>query len=555
MSALRELVFILKAQKLTLAVVLISAIVLSCLNMSVPYSLKMAVDTIKSGQNLQFLYWIAAGVMAIYVAKNAVYYFSKSRIVLLAERVAYDLRNRMMAHLHLLSVSYYKRQKPAKLSSRLIQDVESVKEFISSEMIKLTTNGLQILVAVVIIFMLNPLLAVIAVSLLPLNIFIYMGFRGAIARSARAAKEQVSDISGDLVEQFSGVETVKSAASEWKEREKFASSMRVGMSAQIQERRFYLLQKVSADVLVGMSLVLLFAVGGYLLIAGKLETGEFVALYTYMGMLYPLATEVVADAGKFSATTASVDRVYEILRTAPDIRESAGARPRLIEKGRIEFRNVGFSYGGQQVLRDVSFTIEPAEHVLISGPSGCGKSTLLNLIPRFYDCQSGSILIDGVDVKDFTLASLRGQIGVVFQECFLFNSTVLENIRYGRPDATDAEVVHAAEQAQVHAFVQELPEGYLTRIGEGGVPLSFGERQRIGIARAILKDPSVFILDEALASLDAESRASIAEDIQRITQDRTLFIVSQSPSLFADVDKKLVFENGTVKVISLAKPA
>jgi len=482
-----------------------------------------------------------------------VYYFSKSRTVQLSENVAFDLRSEMMAHLHRLSVGYYRRQRPAKLSSRLIQDVESIKEFIGSEMIKLATNGLQIVVAVIVIVSLSPFLAGVAVSLLPANILIYLGFRGAISRSALAAKEQVSNISGDLVEQFTGVETVKAAASESKEREKFASSMRIGMSAQLRERRFYLLQKISADLLVGLSLALLFSMGGYLLITGRMETGEFVALYSYMGLLYPLATALVADAGKFASTSASVDRVYEILRTAPDIRERPNARYRPITRGRIEFRDVSFSYGQQRLLERVSFVVEPGEHALIIGPSGCGKTALLNLIPRFYDCQSGSILIDDIDIRDFTLQSLRAQIGFVFQECFLFNASVLENIRYARPSATNAEVVWAAELAHANAFVRELPDGYGTRLGEGGVQLSYGERQRIAIARAILKNPRIFILDEALASLDQESRAFVARRILELGRDRTMLIVTHNPALFPRVHKELRFEGGKLMVYSLTQ--
>jgi len=551
LSALGELVYILKSQKFTLAVVLVSTIILSCLNMSVPIALKIAIDYIQK-KEFSFLYYIAGAVFVIYLARNTVYYFSKSRIVLLAERVAFDLRNQMIAHLHRLSVNYYKRQKPAKISSRLIQDVESIKQFIGNELTSLATNGLQVLVAVVIIMHTNPFLGLVAISLLPLNVLIYFVFRGSISRSAHAAKEQVSNISGDLVEQFTGVETVKSSVSESMEQEKFATSMRKGMSAQIREMRFYLFQKISADMVVGLSLVLLFSIGGYLLMAGALETAKFVMLYAYMGMLYPLATSLVADAGKFSSASASVDRVYEILRTAPEVRVLPHARPHKIELGKIEFRNVLFSYGDQKLLEDVSFTIEPGKHVLITGPSGCGKSSLLNLIPRFYDCQSGTIAVDGIDVRDFTLASLREQIGFVFQESFLFNSSVFENICYAHPEATYAEVVEAAELAHAHDFIQGLPQGYMTRIGEQGIQLSYGERQRISIARAILKKPSIFILDEAFTSLDPDSRDYVAQQLMRLGRERTILLVTHNPELFPAVHKELRFEDGRVNAYSLA---
>ncbi len=550
-SALRELVYILRAQRLTLVVVLASFVLLSCLNMSVPYALKMAVATISSDDGrLATLFWIAGGVLGIYVLKNAVYYFSKSRIVLLAERVAFDLRRQMMVHLHRLSVGYYRQQQPARISSRLVQDVESIKQFISSELTKLFVNSLQILVGVVIIIIINPWLALIALILLPLNVLIYYGFRGKITRSARDAKEHVSSISGDLVEQFTSVETVKSAVSEPQAQERMADSMRKGMSAQIQERRFYLFQKVSSDLIVGLSRVVLFSMGGYLVLSDKMSPADFVGFYAYMAILYPLTTAVIADAGKFSSTRASVDRVYEILSTPPEIREDPNARPHTIREGRIEFRNVCFSYGEKALLSDLDFTIEPGEHVLMTGPSGCGKSSLLNLIPRFYDCQSGRILIDGIDVRDFALASLRVQVGFVFQECFLFNTSVMDNIRYGRPEASYTELIQAAQQAHAHEFIGSMEDGYLTRIGGGGLHLSAGERQRIGIARALLKKPRVLILDEALVSLDQVVRDAVAQEILQIAQGRTMLIVTHNPALYVAADKELRFENGTVKAYS-----
>jgi ABC-type multidrug transport system fused ATPase/permease subunit len=242
-----------------------------------------------------------------------------------------------------------------------------------------------------------------------------------------------------------------------------------------------------------------------------------------------------------------VDRVYDIFRTSPEIRLRPSARARTIKQGHLEFENVSFRYVKAPVFKDVSFTVEPGEHVLITGPSGCGKSTLLNLIPRFYDGAGGRILIDGIEHTEFTLASLRLQIGFVFQDCFLFSSSVLENIRYVRPDATDAEVVAAAQRALAHEFISQLPEGYLTVLGEQGVQLSLGERLRIGIARAVLKNPRIFILDDALAPLDPESREKLAAQLIEYGRDKTMLIVTHHPSLFPDVHKEIRFENGEVK--------
>ncbi len=406
----------------------------------------------------------------------------------------------------------------------------------------------------------------LALVLMPLDILIYRLFRGAITEAARKAKGEVANVSGDLVEQFTGVETLKSAASEKKEQEKFAFSMQRGMTAKLRERRFYLLQKVSADMVAGLSLMVLFLAGGFMVFEGSLSTAEFVAFYAYIGLLYPEVIHLVSDMGKFSSATASFDRVYEILHTTPDVEERPGARPYRIREGLIELENVTFAYSAgandgnflpdgrserdsgsgsessdpaarQLLFSDLSIRIEPGEHVLISGPSGCGKSTLLNLLPRFYDPLSGRILLDGIDNRDFTLAALRAQIGFVFQQSFLFNISVLENIRYARPDATKSQVRAAAELADADSFISKLPQQYMTTIGEGGVQLSYGERQRIGLARALLKDPAIIILDEALGALDMDSRETVIDNLMQIAAQRTMLVVTHYPASFPEMDK------------------
>ncbi len=556
-SVLREFLYFLRPHKLTFGLVLFLSVLLSCLNMSVPYALKLAVDTITAREHFHRLLLIAGGVLAVYGIKNVCYYVTKSRIVALAEHVALDLRVELMTHLHRLSVTYYQQNKPGQISSRIIQDVESIKEFLSSEFIKLFLNALMIVVGITIIIVINPVLAGVALMLLPLDVVIYRIFRGAITESARAAKGEVANVSGDLVEQFSGVETLKSAASEKKEQEKFAFSMQRGMNAKLKERRFYLWQKVSADMVAGLSLMVLFIVGGYMVFEEHLTTAEFVAFYAYIGLLYPEVIKLVSDMGKFSSATASFDRVYEILHTTPDVEEKPGARPHRIRKGAIEMENVSFAYGngngvhpamdpesgpgGGLLFSDLNITVEAGEHVLISGPSGCGKSTLLNLLPRFYDPLSGRILIDGIDNKDYTLAALRAQIGFVFQQSFLFNISVLENIRYARPDADISQVRTAAELANAEDFIQKLPQQYMTTIGEGGVQLSYGERQRIGLARALLKNPRIMILDEAMGALDPDSRRAVIGNIMEVAQERTMLIVTHYPASFPEMDKVIHF--------------
>ncbi len=554
---LREFSYFLRPHKLTFGLVVFLSIILSCLNMAVPYALKLAVDILTAAEHFERLFFISFGVLAIYGIKNICYYNTKIRIVALAEKIAFDLRVSLMGHLHRLSIAYHRENKPGQLANRLIQDVESIKEFLASEFIKLFINVLMIIVGVLIIIVLNPILAVAALLLLPLDILIYRYFRTAITDSAKEAKGETANVSGNLIEQFSGIETLKSAASEDKEQENFAFSMERGMKAKLKERKFYLLQKVSADMMSGLSLLILFLFGGYLVFNEHLTTAEFVAFYAYIGMLYPEVIKLVSDLGKFSSARASFDRVYEILGTEPDVKEMPDARPHRIKQGEVEFKNIRFSFSGKlpptgapsasssgkiknkPLFNNLNLKIAAGEHVLISGPTGCGKSTMLNLIPRFFDPSAGCIKIDNLENKQYTLKSLRAQIGYVFQSTFIFNISVLENIRYARPDATEAEVAAAARFSNADEFINTLPKKYMTTLGVGGIQLSSGERQKIGLARAFLKNPRIFILDEAMGALDEVSQSIALDNLMRMAEGRTMIIVSHNPSTFPQMHREI----------------
>jgi len=543
-----ELFYILKSHKVLVGMVFVLSVVLAFLNMSLPYLLKITIDVVLPSKNFLHLMYMLAAFLGVFAAKNFVYYLSKSRTTMLGEKVAFEVRTNLLEHLHKLSVAFYKRTKPGRISSRLMQDVDSIKNFVQSELIKGLLNVLMLLVAVGIMLKMNVKLAAVALAVLPLHLLVYYLFRGSIRHFSRQAKEHIGSISGDVVEQFSGMETVKASVAEPLEREKFEISMKKGMSAQISQNRYYLLQKISADLLVGVGYALVIAFAGHAVMKDKMQIGSFVAFYSYTRMLYPLVLELVSQAAKFSSTGASFDRVYEIMHTEPEVKERPTARPHIIRHGKVEFEGVSFAYDHEDVIKDVSFCIEPGCHVLVTGPSGAGKTTLLNLIPRFYDPRCGRILIDGKDIKDYTLSALRDQIGVVFQDCFLFNSSVLENIRYARPNASDAEVVKACEMADAHEFITNLPDGYFTLIGEGGIQLSGGQKQRIAIARTILKNPTILILDEALASLDRESSRKVGERLLELARGKTLFTVTHNVDVFTNIDKEIRIRGGRVTV-------
>jgi len=523
----------------TLAFLLGLSVVLSCLNLSLPFLLKVIIDEVLPSQNVLYLSYALGAFMAVIVLKNLIYYVTKVRITRLGEQVAFDIRDRLFRHLHRLSIRFYQDNKPGKLSSHLMQDVNKVKTFMQDQLMKFMMNVLMVVVAFVVMSWLHFNLALVAVAVLPVHWLVHRIFQESIKKYARKARNRFGSVTGDVVEQFSGVHTVKSSGAEAHEEAEFEESIREGMSAKINETRHYLQQKILADGLVGFGQLLVIGLGAYAIITGGMKVGAFIAFYGYTGMLYPKTLKLISQAGKFSSTAASFERIVEIMSRRPDITVREGAAARSIDRGKVEFQNVSFSYDREEVISNLSFTVEPGEHVLVTGGSGSGKSTLLNLIPRFYEPTGGNILIDDVDVRDFTLDSLREQIGIVFQDCFLFGASVLENIRYARPDASTEEILMACRRADVHDVISDMPNGYMTVVGEDGISLSGGEKQRLVIARTLLKDPPILILDEALASLDEQSRENVASGLLDLSEGRTLFTVTHQPSILRGVDLEI----------------
>jgi subfamily B ATP-binding cassette protein MsbA len=531
----------------TLVVLTILCGFLSCLNLSLPYILKVIIDDILPGQHLNLLAYALAAVLGIIVLKNLTYYVTKLRITRLGEEIALDIRERLFHHLHQLSIGFFKDRDPGELSSRLMQDVNQVKTFVQDQMMKFQMNVLMILVSFSIMFWLHTRLAIIALVVLPLHWLVHRMYQRSIKKHAREAQNTIGSVTGDVVEQFSGVQEVKSSSAEEDEERRFKSTIREGMTAKMEETKQYLRQKIFADGLVGFGQLLVIAFATYEIINGSMKVGTFIAFYGYTGMLYPKTLKLISQAGKFSSTAASLDRIAEIMNREPEIRVKPSALPREIREGKVEFRNVSFSYDHEQIFENLNFTAYPGDNVLVTGVSGSGKSTLLNLIPRFYELDGGQILIDDVDVREYTLTSLREQIGIVFQDCFLFGSSIRENIQYAKPDATNEEILEACEKAEAHEFISHLPNGYRTVIGEGGVHLSGGEKQRLVIARTILKDPAILILDEALTTLDKESRTSVARNLRDLMEDRTMFTVTHDPSVFSQIHREIHLDKKTNK--------
>ncbi len=561
LNVIKELAGLVKPYKYVLLAVLFCLVVLSCCNLAMPFVLKYVINNVflpgeagvaDPSSLLSILLYVLVIIFVIYGLRNLLFYLSKTRVMVVGEKTAFELRQRLIRHLHTLSVDFYQQNKPGKISARVMQDAQSIKQFIQDELASMMINVLMLVVAAGIMFHMHWMLTLATLAVLPFHVLVYYLFRKPITAYAREAKERIADVSGDLIEQFDGAATVKASTTQLIEQEKFRESLRKGMRAQIRQSRYYTLQKVAADLFVGLGIIVLFGLGGYLVLYRGMKPGDFVAFFFYVRILYPRLIELVSQAGKFSRAGTSVERVFEMLNLEPGVPENPKAVPFEISRGRIEFHRVSFGYQDGRVLEDVSFAIEPGEHVLVTGPSGAGKTTCINLIPRFYDPQEGTVLVDGVDVRDFTLTSLRRQIGCVFQDCFLFNDTIMTNIRYAWPEATDEAVVEAARGAYADEFIQKLPNGYMTMIGEGGIQLSQGEKRRLMIARAILKNPKILILDEPLVSLDQHARQRALEGLSSLMRNRTVLTITHYPAELPYANKHMHVSDGKVTVRDLS---
>ena len=472
----------------------------------------------------------------------------------LAERasqgVAYDLRNDLFARIERLGFAYYDRVETGQLVTRLTSDVEQIRSFAGSGAVQMAAAVVMLLGTTTLLLVIDWQLALVALTVVPVIFVVLLRFVRRIGPLFRGVQQRLGRLNSVLQEDLAGVRVIRTFAREGYESDRYRA-----VNDELLEKNLETVRAFSNNfpfvflvANVGTLLIVLF--GGLQVIGGRLSIGELVAFNTYLGfMLFPIFTIGFLAAG-ISRAGASSLRVFEVLDAPLEIQDSPEAVPLPPISCRVEFDDVRFRYPGgeREILRGVSFVAEPGQTVAILGTTGSGKSTLVNLIPRFYDVSGGRVLLDGHDVRDVTLASLRSQIGVVMQSSLLFSGTVRENIAYGRPGATQEEIEGAARAAQAHEFIETLPQGYATVIGERGLGLSGGQRQRIAIARALLIDPRLLILDDSTSAVDAETEAAIRESLDRLMRDssRTAFVIAQRISTVRDADLILVLDDGEI---------
>ena len=465
-----------------------------------------------------------------------------------SQNVAFDLRNQIYTKIHSLSFSYHDRAQTGQLMTRATNDVELVRQFMGQGLFLMITSGLMLAGTFAVLAYMNWRLAMVTAVIFPLNVLLLAVFVKVIHPYFGNIQATLDKLNARLQENLSGIRVVKAFARADFEINRFA--------VENENYRLNLLKFINSVSKVfpatffmsNIQLTLILAFGGRLVMRDALTIGDLTAFITYLIFLtMPLMT-IGFLSGMMVRALVSAERIFEVLDTPSELTDAPNARVLGSVAGRVQFRDVYFRYAGQttDVLKGVSFLASPGQTIAIMGKTGSGKSSIINLLPRFYDVSSGSVTIDGEDVRGATLASLRSQIGIVLQEAILFSGTIASNIAYGRPSASQAEIEQAAQAAAAHDFISELPDGYESRVGERGVGLSGGQRQRVAIARALLMDPRILILDDSTSAVDAETEERILEALRLLMQDRTSFVIAQRISTVREADQVLVLEAGRI---------
>lgn len=526
---------------------------LAMANMALPFAIKILVDRVfpqaEAGEGGEWnLLWIVLPSLAvIYVARNALFFASRMISVRIGEDVCFDLRRDVFNHLQRMSISFYRSAKIGTLGSRVMDDTQKLQQFIQEKLPTFVLNLIMLQILLLILFSVNWQLALVSSLVLPFHFVAYRMFSRPIKRSHAHAQDMFAMAYGSLIERFLGMEVVKGFTAEEYEEDQFSSAIESTRKSQIRTKRYHFAHKVAADMLIGAGTVGLLGFGAWHVVRGVMTAGEFFMFFGYVMMLYPTVLEVLGGGSHMTRAIASVDRVGEVFANDPhEDDEEVKVSPGEI-RGGITLENVSFAYDGKEhVLRDVSFTIEPGERVALVGPSGSGKTTLAGIIPRFHDPTEGRVLIDGHDATAWPIRELRNAIGMAFQEVFLFNKSVFENLLYACPEASVEEVVDACRISGAHEFIEKLPMGYGSTPSELGGVLSRGEQQRITVARAVLKRPKILILDEATASLDGETAQRTMRGILETMQGSTVLIITHEAEIAQMADRVIAIEDGTV---------
>ena len=533
-------------RRLALAVVCI--IMAAGANLYLPWIIKDMIDDVLMSKDMVMLNLIAAGILVVMFTRGVFYYGQSYLVSYVGQRVIIDVRSVLFRKFQRMPLSYYDKQQTGTVMSYITNDVAVMQSAIVDNLIELVTEGSILIGSLAMMIYLDWKLSLLTLMTIPLVGFAMKIFGRKLKRSSTVIQERAAEITSLLQESISAIRVVKSFVRESYEIKRFEEQNWRNFQAAMKNVKLSSLLTPTVEFLAAIAVTFIVWFGGYEVVNEVITAGELVAFLTYAVNLANPVKRLSRVYAAIQKAMAAAERVFDIMDLDEKITDVPGAKPLPPIKGKVEFKDITFSYKeGQPALQHISLKAEPGQMIALVGPSGSGKSTIANLIPRFYDVDSGVITIDDHDIRQVTADSLREQIGLVPQETMLFSTSVMENIRYGRLEATDEEVIEAAKAANAEEFIKELPEGYDTKLGERGLNLSGGQRQRLAIARAILKNPRVLILDEATSALDTESEKIVQDALDNLMVGRTSFVIAHRLSTIFNADQIFVVENGHLR--------
>jgi subfamily B ATP-binding cassette protein MsbA len=547
----------------TLTFAFVAVIGESLTDLLAPWPLKIVFDHVFGSKPMPD--WLAAVVSFIGTDKFSILNFAVLAVIVIAvfgaissyiekylttsvgQWVMHDLRRVLYSHIQRLSLSYHDQKRTGDLISRCTTDIDAVQSLISQVLLGMLVNILTLIGMMAVMLYLNWAFTVIALLVAPALFFVVYHYTHRIKNASRAMRRQEGEVVSVLEEVLSSIRVVKAFAREDYEQKRFERESRESVEKALEARNFKAKLPPLVEIIVAAGTCLVLWYGARLVVAGSLTSGELLVFLLYLGNMYKPMRELSKMTDTISKADVGWERIREVLENEKQVRDLPGAKPAPRFKGRIEFDHVRFAYNGNgPVLEDLSLQIEPGKMVALVGPTGAGKTTIVSLLPRFYETSSGQIRIDGTDIRRYRQKSLREQISFVLQETLLFRATVAQNIAYGNPQASHQEIVRAARLANADEFIDRMPDGYETMIGERGVTLSGGQRQRITIARAIIRDSPILILDEPSAGLDAESEKLVFDALENLMQGKTSIVIAHRLATVRRADLIFVIDQGRV---------
>ncbi len=529
----------------------IALILVNVANLLTPQVLRFLIDEGITPLDMNMV-WLAAGALVVLALIRGLFNFLQGYWGEIASQgVAFDMRNGIFEKLQNLSFSYHDRSQTGKLMTRMTSDVELVRNFVGRGILMLISALLMIFGTLIIMFIMNWKLALLVFMVIPLILGFFGFFISKIMPISKEVQKKLGGLNTILQENLAGMRVVKAFAREQYEYDRYLAQNKELLDENINMVKLFSSAFPMIFFIANLGMVAVIWFGGFQVIDLMLTLGELVAFTGYLGILLMPIFQLGMIGAMLSRAEASAERIFEVVDAQSEVEDKPDAKTLPPLQGRVSFDAVSFRYigGDQDVISEVSFRAEPGETIAILGQTGAGKSSIINLIPRFYDVTGGQVLIDGHDVRDITLDSLRSQIGIVLQETTLFSGSIRDNIAYGRPDASMEEIISAAVAAQAHEFISELEDGYESEVAERGVGLSGGQKQRIAIARALLVEPQILILDDSTSSVDAETEYKIQQALDDLMEGRTSFVIAQRISTVRNANKILVLDKGKLAAV------